>query len=548
MPRAGELTLQARTSRLAEIARLAVRDTAGATALALAARADGLADPLVHHLIGLQLKEAGRFEDAIVELGSGLAIDPKDSRLMTTVGFCLIELGRRREAAKVFETAVRLDPASAEASYGYGWAAEGIGALEAAESAFKRTLALEPNHADALAGLAGLAVRRRDWEIARSYALRATSLDSRQTDALMNLARIEIGVADFPAAEKRLRETLALPFLRPLARAHSLIMLGDALDGQQKYREALEAYAEGKGELARLHADAFARPDMPSAADAARDVMDEFLASPSELWSRPAASGEPSPARGHVFLLGFPRSGTTLLEQVLAAHPLAQTLGERPLLLDAELEFLTRGGGVTRLANVVPELLEPFRESYWRRVREFGVDPHDTVFVDKHPLNTIRLPLISKVFPHAKILFVMRDPRDVIVSCFRRSFNMNFSMYEFNAIERAAKYYDAVMRAGEAYAEHLPLDLLRVRYETLVSDFETSTRTICDFLEIPWSDQMTGFAQNARSRLIATPSGTQVGRGLYTEGVDQWRNYAFALEPVAAILAPWIAKFGYEPA
>ena len=122
---------------------------------------------------------------------------------------------------------------------------------------------------------------------------------------------------------------------------------------------------------------------------------------------------------------------------MLATHPDVVALEERPLLIDAEEEFLTRPGGVKRLSGVVADLLEPFRQAYWKRVREFGVDPTGKVFVDKHPLSTMRLPLISKLFPNAKIIFAVRDPRDVVLSCFRRSFNMNASMYEFNSASSA---------------------------------------------------------------------------------------------------------------
>jgi hypothetical protein len=252
--------------------------------------------------------------------------------------------------------------------------------------------------------------------------------------------------------------------------------------------------------------------------------------------------------RGHAFLVGFPRSGTTLLEQVLETHPDVVTLDERPVLIDAETEFLTQAGGVRRLAGVVSEMLAPFRGAYWKRVGEFGVDPTGKVFIDKHPLSTMRLPLISKVFPGAKIIFAVRDPRDVVFSCFRRSFNMNAAMYEFNSIEGAARFYDAIMSAGQVYLEKLPFQAHQLRYERLVEDFDGTARAACDFLGIEWTEGLRDFARTAQSGRIATPSSAQVTRGLYAEGVGQWRNYAFALEPALPILKPWIEKFGYDPA
>jgi len=536
------------TAPLDAIALAAASDLPKATELALAARSQGLADPLVHHLVALKLKSEGRFEEAVAELGLGLQLEPQNPRLTTEVGFCLLEMGRRREAAQVLGVAVKLDPMSAEASFGYGWAAERLGSLAAAESGFKRALALAPNHADALAGLSGLAVRRREWDAARSYAEQAAAINPQQTDALMNLARVEIGLGDFAAAEARLKGLIDLPHIKAQARTNARVLLGDALDGAERYAEAFAAYQLGKSEMREQHAQEFEGPRINTAYDGAREILTEFLASPASAWSSTGAAYSASEAgeRGHAFLVGFPRSGTTLLEQVLETHPDVVTLDERPVMIDAEAEFLTQSGGVTRLAGVVGDLLAPFRQAYWNRVRAFGVDVRGKVFIDKHPLSTMRLPLISKVFPAAKIIFAIRDPRDVVLSCFRRSFNMNAAMYEFNSIERAAKFYDAVMGAGEAYLERLPFQAHPLRYENLVADFDGTARAVCDFLGIEWTEALRDFAQTARSGRIATPSSAQVTRGLYAEGVGQWRNYAFALEPALPILKPWIEKFGYD--
>jgi hypothetical protein len=237
-----------------------------------------------------------------------------------------------------------------------------------------------------------------------------------------------------------------------------------------------------------------------------------------------------------------------LLEQVLDTHPDVVSLGERPILLDAEMEFLTRTGGIERLSQVVGDLLEPFRTSYWKRVREFGIQPSGKLFVDKHPLHTVRLPLINKIFPNAKMIFVTRDPRDVVFSCFRRIFNMNASTFQFNTILDAADYYDAVMRAGTTYIDRLPIDVHRIRYEDLVADFAATSRRLCDFLSVPWTADLENFAETARAKGIVTPSSTQVGRGLYDEGVDQWRRYDFALAPALPLLQPWIEAFGYAAA
>ena len=533
-------------ARIAEIVRVADSDLSRGIELAARARAEGLVHPVLHHLAALKLKHEGRLDDAVAELGRGLELDPRDSRMIITLGFCLIDLDRRHEAARLFKLALELDPSSPPAAYGYGWAAERIGALDSAQSAWRRAVALDPKHADAWAGLSGLAVRRREWDDAQRFAERAISLDPRQTDAMMNLVHVDEGRGNGSAAVRRLKQIIALPFLRPLAQANCKIMLGDLLDAAGSRRQAFAAYRQGKSDIRALYANAFEAPETARATVGVRRLKDEFVQIPRDAWTRTSTDGRAGDARGHAFLTGFPRSGTTLLEQVLETHPEVATLGERPLLVDAEVEFVSRPGGLARLVDVIPEFLEPFREGYWRKVREFGVEPAGKVFIDKHPLATVRLPLIARVFPEAKILFALRDPRDVVFSCFRRSFNINPSMYEFCTLEGAARYYDMVMRAGELYLERLPITVYRLKYEDLVADFDKVAQGVCDFIGVDWTEDLRNFARTASERRIATPSSGQVARGLYAEGIGQWRSYAFALKEVMPILEPWVEKFGYE--
>jgi Sulfotransferase family len=131
------------------------------------------------------------------------------------------------------------------------------------------------------------------------------------------------------------------------------------------------------------------------------------------------------------------------------------------------------------------------------------------------------------------------------LSCFRRRFGMNAAMYQLLTLDGAAAYYDAVMRLVDQYTAKLPLDLQYVRYENLVANLRGEVEGVCRFIGVPWDDSMLDFAETARSREIRTPSARQVRRGLYREGVDQWRAYAAHLASVMPLLAPWIEKFGY---
>jgi hypothetical protein len=179
-------------------------------------------------------------------------------------------------------------------------------------------------------------------------------------------------------------------------------------------------------------------------------------------------------------------------------------------------------------------------------VADLGLRVEGTVFVDKLPLGSILIPLIARLFPTARILFAERDPRDVVLSCFRRGFNMNPGMYQFVTLEGAARFYDAVMGLADRYRRLVPDRVHAVRYEALVSDFEGQVRAICGFLGLPWTEDLRDFARTARARTIRTPSAPQVRKGLYGSAAGQWRRYAGHLAPVRPILRPWVEALGYD--
>jgi hypothetical protein len=272
--------------------------------------------------------------------------------------------------------------------------------------------------------------------------------------------------------------------------------------------------------------------------------MAEHFSGSAAGWGGARRAGPGAGEKAHVFLMGFPRSGTTLLEQVLASHPDVVSLEERETLTESAVDFLSDEGGLTRLAGASVADLEPYRRAYWGRVRDAGVDVQGKVFVDKLPLNTIKLPVIAKLFPEAKILFAVRDPRDVVLSGFRHRFRMNASMYELLTLEGAARLYASVMDLGQLYADKLQMTARRHRYEDLVTDFDNEVKGIFAFLGLPWREEVRNFAERARAGLSATPSAAQVARGLY-RGDGQWRRYARELEPAIPVLKPWIERFGY---
>ncbi len=470
----------------------------------------------------------------------GLA--PRSLDVLTVLALCQQRNGLFRETVETCDAALKLSPGNVRLRFNKACALESMSEIAKAIREFERVLDGEPRNAEALSHLANLAAQRGDAKGAREYATRALQVDPRQTAASLALATADVEEKKFEDALARLKPLLAETSLVNRSIAQGLA--GDALDGLDRIEEAFRAYAASKDTLKAFYQPVYEAGETERAMARVNRLERYFSNAPKDAWQVDKSDTPQGPVKTHVFLVGFPRSGTTLLEQILASHGDVVSMEERDCLIDAEREFLTPDG-LDRLANMQDGDFAVAREAYWRRVEEAGVVPSAPVFVDKMPLNTVLLCLIAKLFPQAKILFALRDPRDVVLSCFRRRFVMTAQMYELITLESAAKYYDAVMQLANRYREKLDLDIHELRYEAMVTDFETQMRAVCAFMGIEWDEAMRDFAGRGRKRGIDTPSAAQVSRGLYTQGVGQWQRYAAQLAPVMPLLDPWLARYGY---
>jgi Flp pilus assembly protein TadD len=500
--------------------------------------------PTLFNARALWFEKQGRFTDALRDFQRARSLWPRNPTLLNAIGLCLTRLYRLGEAVEVFDEAIQLEPRYAPSYHRKGIALGMMGDLDGAQRTHERVLALYPRNDQALASLASVLARKGELGRARDYARRALNVDPEQGTAIAALAMAENAGGDFVSAEARVRPLLNRPEISGRGRASAWGILADALDGQNRTAEAFAAYSAENAELERYHAARFAgRIRIREFAAALATRFEEISGAD---WLIPAGSeAVEGAASGHIFLLGFFRSGTTLLEQVLQSHPEVVTLEERDILALAAERYLARRDGVAALVALSGDELAAARADYWQSVRKLGLDVSGKVMVDKNPLNTLKLPLIARLFPDARIILALRDPRDVVLSCFRRHFEINAAMYELLTLEGASAMYDAVMKLADVMRSRLPLTVHEHRYEHLVDNFEESVGAICRFIGVSFRKEMIEFHLTAKTQDIRSPSAPQVRRSLYRESIAQWRRYATQLEPVRPILAPWIGRFGY---
>jgi tetratricopeptide (TPR) repeat protein len=525
-------------------------DVAEAQRLAEAALAAGLQHPLLFNLAAARLEQEQRYEEALALLQQGHALAPADPGLNHALGLVLSRLERYVQAIERFDAVIAAQPGFAAAHAGRGAALEAIADIQGAEAAYRKATELQPGHLLAIAGLASLAIRRGRSAEARELAGQVLAAQPNYPDAVMALAQADLVDGRPQEGEARLYDLLA--DTRPTAEQRALAqgLLGDLLDAQDRTAEAFAAYDTCNRALGEAYRPRFGTG--ASALDYAREALSIVDRLGEGGWASPRQPADSLPGggkvAGHVFLMGFPRSGTTLLEQVLASHPDVEALEERDTLADALAAYGKTPAQLVGLADAPQSEISRLRAAYWQRVAREGASPAGKLFVDKHPLSTLRLPVIAKLFPEAKVLFARRDPRDVVLSCFRRRFSMSRPMYQLLTLQGAAAFYDVAMQFGERLGGRLPLEHTIVRHEALVEDFDATAREVCAFLGLPWTDALRSFADRIQDRGVATPSGAQIARGLSAEGMGAWRRYAAQLAPAEPLLAPWVARFGYPAA
>jgi len=256
----------------------------------------------------------------------------------------------------------------------------------------------------------------------------------------------------------------------------------------------------------------------------------------------------PSLQNNPIFMIGFPRSGTTLLDTILRSHSSIEVIEEKAIVsnLIESLQKLTKNN-FENLNKIEISQINKIRNIYFKNLDFYIQNKNSSkIYIDKLPLNIIHVGEIYKIFPKAKFIFSLRHPCDSVLSCFMQFFTINNAMANFFNLEDSAKLYDHVMKLWLQYKTILPINYHEVRYENLVENLEPTIKSLLKFLELPWQDSLAEFYKTAEKRKqIKTPSYDQVTKPIYSHASGRWKLYKKQMENVYPILEPWIKKFNY---
>lgn len=528
-----------------------------------------------HRRLGDVLIVLGDLDQAETHYRRVLEKQPDQYETLMLLSQTLEQLGRPADFIRFCRRLVGYAPEYAGAHLQLGIMLQKQGNFDAALASYRKVLELEPQCYDAY-WYGGMIHRvRGDVDEAIEWLQKAVDTRSQRHEAKALLSDAYEAVNCLDDAERLAREVLEKEPHNPLAARVLASILRRAKRSDEGYallsaipipRDPHEAQAVCF-ELGRLadaagnYAAAFAHFKQANAslaaAQKARD--DDKLAyrrklallretfTPEWVASWPTYPPENS-ATTPVFLIGFPRSGTTLIDQILDCHPNIQVMEERPIMfhVQSELERMT-GNDPKGLSRISADQWRQLRARYVSMTSEYVEPGKGSLIVDKLPLNIVGAGICHWLFPEARFIFAVRHPCDVVLSCFMQSFAFNQAMANFYTLEDGAKLYDRVMDLWYHYRSMLPIPFHQYRYEDLVDNFEDTVRGILSFLDQPWHPDVMNFDSRARTRgYINTPSYSQVSQPIYRSSRFRWQRYREQMAGVLPLLEPWAKRFGYE--
>jgi len=494
-------------------------------------------------MLGMIEGMAGNIGKARQLLEQANRLRPRHPPLLNNLAIACQSTGDHETAAVHCREALRVDPSFAGGWYTLAANQWHLGDAEGALESYEKVTRLQPTNADAWANSADIRERLNQLDRAAADATRALDISPESVMANLVAAKIDLRRGIFKGCGSRMKALLTRGNLSSNHEAIARQHLGLAFDRLGEQNQAFDQFVQANGILSRDYDATFRQDGGPYSLATVRRTR-EFLDT-----GRAAEWQSIEPLDNHdsaIFLMGFPRSGTTLLERILDTLDELDSLEERETLVDLQRDFVMASGGLDNLEKLTPETQQSYRQAYRRRVADWKTVPAGVSLIDKLPLNTMFLPVINRIFPDARVIFAIRDPRDVCLSCFIQNFTLNEAMAHFLDLELTIEYYIEIMETGLAALETLPIKAHRMRYEALIREPEKECRALLAFLELEWNPTVLDFHQYQHGRRIETPSYLQVSQPLYESSIGRWKNYKDLMAPHLERLAPLVERLGYE--
>jgi len=493
------------------------------------------------------LWQLNRFDEALAVFEAAAQKYPQNRVVLIDASRALGARFEITRAEALLDRLITLSHRNAQVFHLAGQSYRMIFRPEKAFECFRQALALNGNIPDACLELAVLQERRHQLDEAFASVQECLRLAPDYVEAQFLKARLCRRRGDETAAEGLLHEIAHHEGAHPQVRAQAWSELAQARDRQGDFDAAMDAMLRAKEFMRRD--EGAVRRESEAITSMLKAVAEAATPAHFQRWAEAAQRFPPEKV---ALLTGFPRSGTTLVEQVLDAHPGLVSSDEREAFARDVFPAMwmtpaTPQPTIEALDRVPWERLAAQRTRYLAYMAAALNERLDgRVHLDKNPPFTLLIPAMWRLFPELKLIIALRDPRDVVLSCFMQFLPLNTNSVCYLTLERAAARYALDLGVWRRLRDVLPPCWMEVRYEDTVLDLEREARRTLDFLELPWDPAVLKYRERVRNKAVASPTYEAVSKPLYRSSMGRWRNYEKFLAPIEPILAPLVRTFGYD--
>lgn len=490
--------------------------------------------PLVHRNLGRLMMSMDRYEEACLFLEQAALLAPKDPEPLLELGRVLTSIDHAEAGLRALGTAARLNPGDPKIFLAIGLAFTDLAQHDQAEKAYGFAIKADPAFAPGYLNL-GILLEKANRLDELDKLIAQAKIANVSDDELAFLSALALGRKGESSQALEIAQAIQSKAVHPTTLAQ---FIGQQADRLGEVDQAFKAFEDMNNAMAQspmgigVDRSAYQR----AITGLTSQTTDEWFSS----WpAAPAITQPPAP----VFLVGFPRSGTTLLDTILMGHSGTHVLEEIPII-----ETISKAvGDLSRIGELSETEIADMRALYFSELEKASPVPPGKLVIDKNPLSMIRMPLIHRLFPDAKIILAMRHPCDVVLSCYMQNFKPTEAMASFLDLSNASRTYDRIFDYWEQCRKVFPLDIHRLRYEAMVEDMEGEVRPLFAFLGLSWEDNVLDHQKTATNRgYIRTPSYAQVTERIYSSASGRWTRYHSQMKEVLPILQPWVERYGYS--
>ena len=498
--------------------------------------------------LGNILKELGEYKKAINCYEKVLKIDPNNISALNNLGVLFREIKEYKKAIIYFNKTIKINPNLLIPYLNLGYAFLGLEDLINAELSFKKAIKLNTKNVDSHYSLMELFEKTNNVKKLNLAIIDAKKLvgndpiivifqtyllfrKDRYTEAKELLESINIEKYKNISLEKKIK------YYELLAKTYDHI---NQTKKSFKYFTKVNKHDSNKNINKKYDKKAILKE--------VDNNLKYFVSKNISNWKKrniPIKSSEFSP----IFLVGFPRSGTTLLDSILRGHPLIEILEEKPMIEKMNFDFYNLlKGKQANLRNISNAHISKLRKTYFDVAKKYlYVNARNKkTIIDKLPLNIKDIGFIHRLFPESKFIFVLRHPCDSVLSCFMNRFGTNNAMINFYTLSDTTNFYNKIMLLWKQYITVLPIRYKTVKYEDIIENIETSIKPLINFIDLEWSKSVLNYKSTSQKRtIINTPSYNQVIKTVYKKSSGRWIRYKKEMSSVYPTLKKWIKEFNY---